>query len=63
MKSSLKSPLTSVVHVDDFVIGGPEEGEKGRSKGRQKLIVLAIEVLENGVGRAYAELIENSSAK
>jgi hypothetical protein len=26
-------------------------------------MVLAIEVLENGVGRAYAELIENSSAK
>ena len=26
-------------------------------------MVLAIEVLENGVGRAYAELIEHSSEK
>jgi hypothetical protein len=63
MKSSLKSPLTGMVHVDEFVIGGPEEGEKGRTKGLKKLIVLAIEILEDGVGRAYAEVIENSSAK
>lgn len=63
MKSSLKSLLTGVVHADEFVIGGPEEGKRGRSKGSKKLIVLAIEILENGVGRAYAEVIENSSAK
>ena len=63
MKSSLKSQLAGVIHVDEFVIGGPEEGKKGRSKGSKKLIVLAIEILEDGVGRAYAEVIENSSAK
>lgn len=63
MKSSLKSQLTGVIHTDEFVIGGPEEGKKGRSKGSKKLIVLAIEILEDGVGRAYTEVIENSSAK
>lgn len=63
MKSSLKSQLTGVIHADEFVIGGPEEGKKGRSKGSKKLIVLAIEILVDGVGRAYGEVIENSSAK
>lgn len=63
MKSSLKSPLIGLVHADEFVIGGPEEGKRGRSKGAKKLIVLALEIVEDGVGRAYAEVIENSSAK
>lgn len=63
MKSSLASPLTGEVHADEFVIGGPEEGKNGKSKWDKKLIVLAIEILEDGVGRAYAEVIENSSAK
>jgi len=62
MKSSLRSPLAGIVHVDEFVIGGPEKGKKGRSKGLKKLIVLTLEILESGVGRAYAEVIEHSSA-
>lgn len=62
MKSSLKSPLTGIIHVDEFVVGGPEVGKKGRSKGLKKLIVLAVEIVEDGVGRAYADVIEHSSA-
>lgn len=63
MASSLQHPLTGTIHVDEFLIGGEEKGKKGRSKGLKKLIVLAVEVLENGVGRAYAEVIEHASAK
>ncbi len=44
------------------MVGGPEENKKGRSKGLKKLAVLALEILDDGVGRAYAEVIEHSSA-
>ena len=63
MASSLQYPLTGTVHVDEFMVGGPEEQKRGRSKGAKKLIVLALEILDSGVGRAYAEVIENASSK
>ena len=63
MASSLQQPLQGTVHVDEFMIGGAEEQKRGRSKGAKKLIVVALEILDSGVGRAYAEIIENASAK
>ena len=45
------------------MVGGSEEHKRGRSKGSKKLIVLALEILDKGVGRAYAEVIENASSK
>lgn len=63
MASSLQYPLTGTVHVDECYIGGPEEQKRGRSKGDKKLVVLVLEIIEGGVGRAYAEVIEHSSAK
>lgn len=63
MASSLQHPLTGLVHVDEFMVGGPEEEQRGRSKGKKKLIVVALEIVDKGVGRAYAELIEKSSAQ
>ncbi len=35
----------------------------GRSIGSKKIIVVALEILDSGVGRAYAEVIENASSK
>jgi hypothetical protein len=42
MKNSLNHPLTGIIHVDEFMVGGPEENKKGRSKGLKKLVVLAV---------------------
>ena len=63
MASSLQYALEGTVHVDECMIGGPEEQKRGRSIGSKKLIVVALEILDSGVGRAYAEVIENASSK
>jgi len=63
MQSSLMYPLEGEIHVDELWIGGPEETKRGRSLGSKKMVVLALEKLPDGVGRAYAQIIENASAK
>jgi hypothetical protein len=63
MQSSLKYPLTGEVHVDECYIGGEEEQKQGRSKGKKKLVIVALEKLpSDGVGRAYAQVIEDGSS-
>lgn len=62
MQSSLRFPLSGVVHVDEFFIGGEEEGMPGRSKGDKRLVIVALEIVEAGVGRAYARCIEDASS-
>ena len=61
--SSLTNPLHGTVHVDEFFVGGSDEQKRGRYKGNKKLVVLALEIIESGVGRAYAEVIEYASSK
>jgi hypothetical protein len=56
-------PLAGEVHVDEFFIGGPEEQKRGRSKGQKRLVVLALEKVDEGVGRAYAQIIEQASGE
>ena len=64
MASSKRFPLTGEVHVDEFLIGEYEEGKKGRSgNSKKRLVVVALEILEDGVGRAYAQVINSASAK
>lgn len=63
MQSSKQFPLKGVVYVDEFYIGGPEEQKRGRTKGEKRLVVLALEKVKDGVGRAYAQIIESASAK
>jgi hypothetical protein len=62
MESSLNHPLTGTIHIDEFIVGGPEENKKRRRKGLKKLAFLALEILDDGVGRAHAEVTKHSSA-
>jgi hypothetical protein len=64
MQSSKQHLLTGTVHVDEFFIGEYEEGEPGRSSdSKKRLVVIALEILDNnkGVGRAYAQVIDHAS--
>lgn len=68
MSSSKKFPLVDQVHVDEFEIGTPQEGEQGRSHSDKKVrIVIAIEYREGNAGRGspegYAKAIKDYSAK
>ena len=63
MQSTCSYPLSGKVQVDEFYIGGEEEGKRGRSKGDKKLVIVALEVVNGGVGRAYARFIEDASAE
>lgn len=63
MQSSKLHPLTGEVHVDEFFIGGPEEQKRGRSKGNKRLVIVALEKVKDGVGRAYSQIIEHASSE
>ena len=63
MQSSKQHPLLGEVHVDEFFLGGPEDQKRGRSKGNKRLVVVALEKVKDGVGRAYAEIIEAASSE
>ena len=62
MQSSGHYPLKGVVHVDEFYVGGEEEGGKrGRGKGDKRLVLVALEIANGGFGRAYATTIKDAS--
>jgi len=65
MKSSGNNPMNGEVHVDEFVIGGKEEGKVGRSYDtNKKKAVCAVELTKEGkVKRMYSMQIDNYSAK
>lgn len=63
MQSSKQHPLLGEVHVDEFFLGGPEDQKRGRSKGNKRLVVVALEKVKDGVGRAYAQIIAAASSE
>jgi len=64
MHSSRKYLLNGKVQVDEFSIGQYEEGKSGRNNtSKKRLVIVALEILEDGVGRAYAQVIDSASSK
>lgn len=64
MSSSEQFALEGNVDIDEFVIGGTDEGAQGRSKGDKKIIAVALERRADGqMGRAYGIKINDYSAK
>lgn len=62
MESSMKYKLSGEVFVDELFIGEKEENRQGRSHGKKRLVIVALEKVKGGVGRAYAKVIESASA-
>ena len=65
MSSSGNNPMDGNVHVDEFVLGGREQGKIGRSySGKKKKAITAVQLTEDGkVKRMYAMKIEDFSAQ
>ncbi len=62
IQSSKLHPIRGIVHVDEFYIGGEEVGKRGRDKGEKKLVVITLEIVKGGVGRVYAQCINDASS-
>lgn len=65
MASSGNNPMDGNVHVDEFVLGGKEQGKTGRSyDSKKKKAVTAVQLTEDGkVKRMYAKKIDDFSAQ
>jgi len=65
MESSTQFPMDGTVNVDEFVVGGRENGKRGRSYKTKKVkAVIAVELTEKRkIKRAYIKQIDNYSAK
>lgn len=65
MQSSKKYPLAELVHVDEFTVGGKEDGKQGRSyDSKKKKAIIAIELThQRKVKRVYVKSIDDYSVK
>ena len=65
ISSSGNNPMDGNVHVDEFVLGGREQGKVGRSyQSKKKKAITAIQLTDDGkVKRMYTMRIEDFSAR
>lgn len=58
-----REPLKDEVEVDEFFLGGLEEGRKGgRQRGKKVLVGVAVEVRDRGSGRLRLRVLDDASA-
>jgi hypothetical protein len=60
MKSDGNNPLDGTIEVDEFFVGGPEEGKTGRGNEKKQQVVMAIQTDGFGIHRCYAKVIESA---
>ena len=63
LKSSGNFPMKGDVVVDELVVGGQEEGVRGRKNKNKDLVVFAIEKKGKGVSRLYGKVIPRSEER
>jgi hypothetical protein len=63
MQSSGDKKLQGKVEVDEFFVGGYEQGKVGRSKGKKMQVVMGIEMKNKGIVRCNALKISNGGTK
>ena len=65
MESSGSNPMTGIVHVDEFFLGGREKNQVGRSyNAKKKKAITAVELTEDvKVKRMYAMKIQDFSTR
>ncbi|SHJ64893.1 Transposase zinc-ribbon domain-containing protein [Tangfeifania diversioriginum] len=63
MKSSGRHKIKGKAEADETVVGGQEEGTKGRKNNKKKLVVFAIERKGKGISRMYGKVIKQSNSK
>lgn len=63
MQSSGKIKLQGRVDVDEFFVGGYEQGKAGRSKAKKAQAVMGIEMKNKGILRCYALQISNGGTR
>ena len=65
MKSSQKYPLSEIVHVNEFTVGGKEDAKQGRSyDSKNKKVVIAVELSnKHQIKWVYVKSIDDYSAK
>ncbi len=62
MKSGGNNPLKGDIEVDEFYVGGPEEGNTGRGNETKQQVVMAIQTDGFGIHRCYAKVIPSANS-